>query len=270
MKFESLFLTSNSNVCLWQQNYKKPDSMNLRNMYMHLTNYSLNKNSDKFRKPDASFMNGSDNSSKQLLTNVLKKLGNRGRDVRHIKRQIEELAAKTVIALEPYLKNAYHCFVSADHSNPRCFQILGLDILIDENWFVWLMEVNANPSLNVYNDKVLPNGDIEQTLSELDKYVKTNLLADTLALISHNQIFNKNPKNRPQNGEIPPQEPRPLQQGMLKLILPNEERNYEELYLYSQAESIFEYLAGQKNYDFITSSQFQRLAKFHNMTNGHI
>lgn len=46
------------------QNYKKPDSMNLRNLYMHLTNYSLNKNSDKFKKPDASFMNVNDNSSK--------------------------------------------------------------------------------------------------------------------------------------------------------------------------------------------------------------
>ena len=91
------------------------------------------------------------------------------------------------------MKNAYHCFVSADHSNPRCFQVLGLDILIDENWFVWLMEVNANPSLNVYNDKVLPNGDIEQTLSELDKYVKTNLLADTLALVSTASIFSKPP-----------------------------------------------------------------------------
>jgi hypothetical protein len=43
---------------------------------------------------------------------------------------------------------------------------------------------------------------------------------------------------------------------MLKLILPNPERNYDELYLYSQAETIFEVLAGQKNYDFITSNQF--------------
>ena len=175
--------------------------MNLRNLYMHLTNYSLNKNSDKFKKPDASFMNGSDNSSKQLLTNVFKKLASRGRDIRHIKRQIDELAAKTVIALEPYLKNAYHCFVSADHSNPRCFQVLGLDILIDENWFVWLMEVNANPSLNVYNDKVLPNGDIEQTLSELDKYVKTNLLADTLNLVSTASLFNKPPGGGTQREE---------------------------------------------------------------------
>lgn len=51
------------------------------------------------------------------------------------------------------------------------------------------MEVNANPSLNVYNDRELPNGDIEQTLSELDKYVKTNLLADTMSLISTAPLF---------------------------------------------------------------------------------
>ena len=46
------------------------------------------------------------------------------------------------------------------------------------------MEVNANPSLNVYVDTQLPNGDIEQNLSELDKYVKTNLVSDTLRLVT--------------------------------------------------------------------------------------
>jgi len=79
--------------------------------------------------------------------------------------------------------------VSTDHENPRCFQILGLDILIDENWNCWLMEVNANPSLNVYNDKELPNGDIEQTLSEIDKYVKSTLVSDTLALLQSAPLF---------------------------------------------------------------------------------
>jgi len=102
------------------QNYRKPDAMNRRNMYMHLTNFSLNKNSEKFKKPEANFMNDQ-TSSKQLFSNIFKKLGGKGRDVRHLKRQIEELAAKTIIALEPYLKNAYHCFVNADHANPRCF-----------------------------------------------------------------------------------------------------------------------------------------------------
>jgi len=36
-------------------NYKAPDQSNIKNVYMHLTNYSLNKNSEKFRKPDEKF-----------------------------------------------------------------------------------------------------------------------------------------------------------------------------------------------------------------------
>jgi hypothetical protein len=55
---------------------------------------------------------------------------------------------------------------------------------VDENLNAWLLEVNANPSLNVYSDKELPNGDIEQTLSELDKYVKTNLLSDVIKVVT--------------------------------------------------------------------------------------
>ena len=57
--------------------------------------------------------------------------------------------------------------------------------MIDEQFNVWLIEINANPSLNVYIDKELPNGDIEQTLSELDKYVKSMLISDTLKLVGH-------------------------------------------------------------------------------------
>jgi len=30
-------------------NYKKPDGLNMKNLYMHLTNYSLNKQSEKFK-----------------------------------------------------------------------------------------------------------------------------------------------------------------------------------------------------------------------------
>lgn len=99
-------------------------------------------------------------------------------------KQIRDVAQKTVIALEPYLKNAYHCFISTNHGAPRSFQILGLDVLVDEALNVWLLEVNANPSLNVYTDKELPNGDIEQTLSELDKYVKTSLISDTIKIVT--------------------------------------------------------------------------------------
>lgn len=142
-------------------NYAKPDHINIKNLFMHLTNFSLNKNSDNFITPDDEFYKDSSTASKRLLITIYKNLQAKGKDVRYLKRQISNVLALTIIAIEPYLKNAYHCFISGDNSNPKCFQILGLDILIDENFNPWLMEVNANPSLNVYVDKELPNGDIE-------------------------------------------------------------------------------------------------------------
>lgn len=36
-------------------NYKKPDNQNIKNVYMHLTNFSLNKNSQKFKAPGEQF-----------------------------------------------------------------------------------------------------------------------------------------------------------------------------------------------------------------------
>lgn len=133
------------------------------------------------------------------------------------------VTALTVIAIEPYLKNAYHCFISGENENSKCFQILGIDILIDENFNAWLMEVNSNPSLNVYVDKELPNGDVEQTLCELDKYVKTMLISDTFKLVTSS-----------------PESETPLTQlGCLKRILPDDNSQYDQYYIYSKAETIF-------------------------------
>lgn len=56
------------------------------------------------------------------------------------------------------------------------------------------MEVNANPSLNVYSDKELPNGDIEQTLSEIDKFVKSSLISDTIALLQTAPLYSTQSK----------------------------------------------------------------------------
>jgi hypothetical protein len=102
----------------------------------------------------------------------------------------------------------------------------------------WLVEINANPSLNVYVDNPLSNGDIEQNLSEVDKFVKTTLVSDTLRIVTM------------------PKEQLPLytEVGCLKRILPpkNNEDSLGEFYLYSHFEKLFEYLSGNKNYDFLT------------------
>lgn len=150
---------------------------------MHLTNYSLNKNSEKFRNAGEDFADINTTASKQLLSTVYKKLQAKGRDVRLLKRQIEDLAAKTVVALEPYLRNAYNCFMGGDLQSARCFQILGLDILMDEQWNCWLMEVNANPSLNMYTCRETASGEVETIVSEIDKYIKTGVIQDTLTLL---------------------------------------------------------------------------------------
>jgi hypothetical protein len=110
--------------------------------------------------------------------------------------------------------------------------------LIDDKMHAWLVEVNANPSLNVYIDTVLPNGDIEQNLSEVDKYVKTMLISDTLRIVTM-------PKEQlAVSNEI----------GCLKKILPNPKQpeQLELLYMYSHFERLFEFLSGNKNYDFLT------------------
>lgn len=98
-----------------QNNYRKPDITNIKNMYMHLTNYSLNKNSDKFRLAGDDFADVNSTASKQLLSSIYKKLQSQGRDIRVLKRQIEDLALKTVIALEPYLKSTYRSQISTDN-----------------------------------------------------------------------------------------------------------------------------------------------------------
>ena len=150
---------------------------------MHLTNFSINKKSQKFKLPDETFKTD-DTSHKQLFTSVMKQLAHQGKDVKALLEHIKSLAQKSVIALQPYLKNAYHCFISTNHKRIRSFQILGLDILVDSNMHPWLVEINANPSLNVYVDNPLPNGDIEQNLSEVDKYVKTTLVSDVLRVVT--------------------------------------------------------------------------------------
>ena len=56
---------------------------------------------------------------------------------------------------------------SASLSN--CFELLGFDVLLDENLKPWLLEVNMSPSMN--------------TDTPLDTEIKTNLIVDFFNLV---------------------------------------------------------------------------------------
>ena len=53
--------------------YERPTKHNLKNVYMHLTNYSVNKKSKKFCPPGEEFKSN-EKSHKQLFTSVLKQM----------------------------------------------------------------------------------------------------------------------------------------------------------------------------------------------------
>ena len=87
---------------------------------MHLTNFSLNKNSDTYKAPDEDFLND-DSGSKRLLSGLYKTLAEEGHDVQKLKDKIFDTVRKTVITLEPYLVHSQHINFGYDHSNSKNF-----------------------------------------------------------------------------------------------------------------------------------------------------
>ena len=97
-----------------------------------------------------------DQGSKRLLSSLWKTLEEEGHDVEEIQEKIKDTVKKCIITLEPYLTHYYHVNVSKDPdnlANAKVFHILGLDILIDKKNNAWLMEINSNPSLNIFLER---------------------------------------------------------------------------------------------------------------------
>lgn len=167
------------------EDYKPPTKDNLKNLYMHLTNFSLNKNSDQYKAPpDEDFLEDS-TGSKRLLSSLYKTLKDQGVDVERIKEQINDTVAKAVVTLEPYLTYAYHQAIGPEHEQARNFHIVGFDILLDTKLRAWLMEINANPSFNMFLERDLQNGEVEKTLSELDKYLKSKVASEAIHIATN-------------------------------------------------------------------------------------
>ena len=60
--------------------YQEPNYRNLNNMFMHLTNYAINKNSSNYQQNESA--EGSGQSHKRSLASIWKTIREKGHDVK--------------------------------------------------------------------------------------------------------------------------------------------------------------------------------------------
>ncbi|KAK1933356.1 tubulin-tyrosine ligase family protein [Babesia divergens] len=150
--------------------YQRPNHKNCNDPFMHLTNYSINRQHKRFQR-SADITDST--SNKRTLGSALKSIKELyGIDSQEIWSQMIKLSEAAVSILYPNIQ------IYADDSDFNSFQIIGLDMLLDENAKMWLLEVNANPSMHyTYQDADIIKSDV------VDQHVKVSLVAESLKLI---------------------------------------------------------------------------------------
>ncbi|NWH80509.1 TTL13 polyglutamylase, partial [Piaya cayana] len=143
--------------------YIDPRSRNPDDICMHLTNYAINKRNENFIQDN---MRG----SKRKLSTPDAWMRDNGYNTAKLWEDIDDIIIKTLISAHPVVKHNYQSCFPNHTTTCACFEILGFDILLDQQLKPWLLEVNHSPSFTT--DRLL------------DCEVKDALLCDTFNLIN--------------------------------------------------------------------------------------
>lgn len=150
-------------VRLATRHYAYPNRTNIRDKYMHLTNYSINKHS-------ATYSRDWETGSKRRFESFNKLFVEEGYDIQKLWNDIDDVIVKTILTALPELQHEYRTLFHGHDRISACFEILGFDIIIDHDLRPFLLEVNQSPSFN--------------NNTHIDDTVKTNLIHDTLKLLN--------------------------------------------------------------------------------------
>ena len=119
-----------------------PDSFD--NKFIHLTNFSINKMSDKFVVNEDEAL---DNVGQKWSLAAFKRrlVKDRGAEaVANAFDAVDDIFIKTFISIEAQVNSAMKMFVPYKEN---CFQLFGFDIMFDSALRPWLIEINFAPSL---------------------------------------------------------------------------------------------------------------------------
>jgi len=84
-------------------------------------------------------------------------------------KEMDRVVVKTMIAGSPIISHVYRASQCNDIAHNMAFEILGVDVMIDKNWNVHVIELNASPSF--------------ATESPLDEQVKSRVLGDAFGIL---------------------------------------------------------------------------------------
>ncbi|CAF3048765.1 unnamed protein product [Rotaria sp. Silwood2] len=145
------------------QQYEEPSNSNCKDIFMHLTNYAIQKRSDDFIRDE-------DSGTKRRITTINRWLVEHGYDVAKLWADIDDVIIKVLISAHSVLKHNYRACFPNHYRGSACFEILGFDVLIDRKLKPYVLEVNHSPSFT--------------TDSKLDREIKDALIYDTLLLLN--------------------------------------------------------------------------------------
>jgi len=152
------------------EEYVGPQHCNLDNLFMHLTNYAIQKNSDNFVFNED--MDDDSSGHKRSMTAIWEHIRQNepGFDVDKLWSDIQDCLAKTIISVHPTLHHTYRSAQPDDQENSICFEVLGFDVILDHKLRPFVLEVNALASFG--------------TDSPLDKKIKLDLMRDTFTMLN--------------------------------------------------------------------------------------
>lgn len=109
---------------------------------MHLTNYSINKLSANYAKnEDANACLGHKWTVKSLWTYLLAQ----GYNVNGLWSALRNLVLRTILAGENSINQMTKLNMCSKYN---CYELFGIDVILDSELIPWLLEVNISPSLH--------------------------------------------------------------------------------------------------------------------------